>query len=267
MGTVPVMPGGTFSKGAVLRGAPPYKGICVRWAIPLRCWSRGSFLSPEGHSGCGRQENQRLRQRLAEREGRRARVAPFGSGRQAEFASTAQVEGVRWPVARRLRAVPLRGDTPAGATLGRRTRAAARRATALLGVLGAARRPRTGQIAADEIFFGRKACQRAVGRHSPCRLSGRRADRRTAAEGTQEFGQRPRLRQTTRDGGRALAKGLRPVNQQRQQKGQGELPAVTSSPASPGARTRRGRRGCRRRRRRRRAGPRSCPWPGRCRRR
>jgi hypothetical protein len=100
------------------------------------------------------------------------------------------------------------------------TRAAAHKATALLEVLDAASRPRAEQVAADEIFFGKKPCLMAVEQHSLCWLSGRLSEQRTGEEWAKEFGQLPQLRQTTQDGGTALAKGLDLVNQQRQQQGQ-----------------------------------------------
>jgi hypothetical protein len=167
-----------------------------------------------------RHENQTLRDRLAQLERQLAQVVPCDAERQAQFACTAQAEGVSLPVARRLLAVWLRDQTPSVATLGRMTQAVAQKATALLQVLDAASRPRAEQVAADEIFFGRKACLMVVEQHSLCWLSGRLAERRTGEEWAKEFGQLPHLRQTTQDGGTALAKGLDLVNHERQQKSQ-----------------------------------------------
>jgi hypothetical protein len=171
------------------------------------------------------QENQRLLDRIAQLEGQLAQVVPFDVDRQAQFAATAQAEGVSLPVTRRLMAVLLREQTPSVPTLGRWTRAAAGRATALLEVLDAASRPRAEQVAADEIFFGPKPCLMVVEQHSLCWLSGRLTEQRTGEEWAREFGQLPRLRQTTQDGGTALAKGLGLVNQQRQQQGQAPVVA------------------------------------------
>jgi hypothetical protein len=90
--------------------------------------------------------------RLAELEQRLQRAVAITADQQAEFASTAQAEGVSLPVARRLLAVLAGEQTPSVATLGRRTAEAAQRAAALLPVLDAAARPRVEQAAADEIF-------------------------------------------------------------------------------------------------------------------
>jgi len=165
-------------------------------------------------------DNQALRQRVAQLEGQLTQVVPFDRERQAQFASTAQAEGVSLPVARRLMAVLLQENTPAVATLGRMTQAVAQKATALLEVLDAASRPKAHQVAADEIFFGKKPCLMVVEQHRLCWLSGRLTARRTGAEWAKEFRQLPHLQQTTQDGGTALANGLDLVNQERQQQGQ-----------------------------------------------
>jgi hypothetical protein len=122
-------------------------------------------------------------------------------------------------------AVLLRDKTPAVPTLGRMTRAAARKATALLDALDAASRSCAEQVAADEIFFGRTPCLMVVEQHSLCWLSGRLTAQRTGEAWAQELGNLPRLRQTTQDGGTALAKGLELVNGQRQQQGQAAIVA------------------------------------------
>jgi hypothetical protein len=153
--------------------------------------------------------------------------------RLAAFAATAQAEGVSLPVARRLLAPllarPAATDAvakrrlPSVAQLGRWSRQAARRATALLQVLDAQSRPRVEQAAADEIFFGKRPCLMVVEQHSLCWVSGRLVLRRDGAEWAKEFRQLPALRQTTQDGGSGLAKGLATVNAERQQADQPAL--------------------------------------------
>ncbi len=96
--------------------------------------------------------------RLAELEQRLQRAVEITADKQAEFASTAQAEGVSLPVARRLLAVVGGAQTSSVATLGRQTAAAAQRATELLAVLDAAARPRVEQAAADEIFLAGNRC-------------------------------------------------------------------------------------------------------------
>lgn len=96
--------------------------------------------------------------RLAELEQRLQRAVEITEDKQAEFASTAQAEGVSLPVARRLLAVLGGERTPSVATLGRQTAAAAQRATELLSVLDADAHPRVAQAAADEIFLAGDRC-------------------------------------------------------------------------------------------------------------
>jgi hypothetical protein len=96
--------------------------------------------------------------RLAELEQRLQRAVEITTDKQAEFASTAQAEGVSLPVARRLLAVLGGEQTSSVATLGRQTAEAAQRAAELLSVLDAQARPRVAQAAADEIFLDGDRC-------------------------------------------------------------------------------------------------------------
>jgi hypothetical protein len=187
------------------------------------------------------QQLQQLHDRIAELRGHLTELRVFletavvlDDDRLAAFAATAQAEGVSLPVARRLLA-PLLAQPhvggpvgqrrlPSVAQLGRWSRAAARRAEALLEVLDDFSRPRVEQAAADEIFFGPKPCLMVIEQHSLCWVSGRLAERRDGTEWAKEFRQLPNLRQTTQDGGTGLAKGLAIVNAERQQAGQ--APAV-----------------------------------------
>jgi predicted metal-dependent hydrolase len=95
---------------------------------------------------------------LAEQQQRLQRAVEITEDKQAEFASTAQAEGVSLPVARRLLAVLGGKRTPSVATLGRQTAAVAQRATELLSVLDAVARSQVAQAAADEIFLADDRC-------------------------------------------------------------------------------------------------------------
>ena len=139
---------------------------------------------------------------------------------QAQFASTAQAEGVSLPVARRLLAVFLRDDTPTVATLGRLSRQAALRAGPLLKVLDEHARPRVRQAAADEIFFGQKPVLMVVEPESQCWLSGRLSPSRDGEQWAKELEQLPNLEHLVRDGGTGLQNGLARVNQARRQQEQ-----------------------------------------------
>jgi hypothetical protein len=136
---------------------------------------------------------------------------------QAEFASTAQAEGVSLPVARRLLAVFLRDSTPSVAQLGRQSRLAALRAGALLEVFDEHARPRVRQGAADEIFFRQKPVLMVVEPQSQCWLAGRLSQSRDGEQWAKEFEKLSNLEHLVRDGGKGLANGLSRVNQQRRQ--------------------------------------------------
>src|SRR5439155_13362659 len=140
--------------------------------------------------------------------------------RQAEFAATAQAEGVSLPVARRLLQVFLRQRTPSVAQLGRWTQAAAQRSAALLPVLDEQTRPHVRQAVPDEIFVRRQPILMVVEPDSLCWVSGRRVAHRDGVTWAEEFARLPALEQVTKDGGSGLAKGLALANAQRQQDGQ-----------------------------------------------
>jgi hypothetical protein len=144
----------------------------------------------------------------------------LGPEHLACFAATAQAEGVSLPVARRLLWPLLSQRPPSVAQLGRWSHAAAEQAAALLPVLDSVARPRVTQVAADEIFFGRRPCLMVVEQQSLCWLSGRLADNRNGDTWAEEFRHLPNLQQVTRDGGTGLAKGVAQVNQERHSQGQ-----------------------------------------------
>ena len=134
---------------------------------------------------------------------------------QAEFASTAQAEGVSLPVACRLLGVFLRDDTPSVATLGRFSRQAALKAGALLEVFDPHAKPRVHQAAADEIFFGARACLMVVEPESQCWMVGKLSPGRDGEAWAEEFQELPALEHLARDGGTGLANGVARVNEQR----------------------------------------------------
>src|SRR5262245_49876381 len=164
-------------------------------------------------------ENSRLRADGELLRGQLQQGVVLDADHLACFAATAQAEGVSLPVARRLLLPLLPQRPPSVPQLGRWAHAAAQQADALLAVLDAAARPRAEQVAADEIFFGRRPCLMAVEQHSLCWLTGRLADDRSGATWAEELRRWPNLQQVTRDGGAGLAKGVALVNQERQAQG------------------------------------------------
>lgn len=161
------------------------------------------------------QDNDRLRADGEQLRRQLQQAVVLDADQLARFAATAQAEGVSLPVARRLLLPLLKQDTPSVAQLGRWTHALAGKAEALLSVRDEVSRPQVEQVAAAEIFFGRRPCLRRVEQHSLCWLTARLADNRDGATWAEEFRRLPNLKQVTRDGGSGLAKGVAVVNQER----------------------------------------------------
>jgi hypothetical protein len=169
------------------------------------------------------QDNERLRVDRDQLHKQLQHAIVLDDDQLACFAATAQAEGVSLPVARRLLLPFLKQRTPSVATLGRWSQAAARKAESVLSVLDPVTRPQVEQVAADEIFFGRRPCLMVVEQQSLCWLSGRLADNRDGPTWAEEFRRLPNLKQVTRDGGSGLAKGVATVNQERRQRGEAAI--------------------------------------------
>jgi len=161
-----------------------------------------------------------LQTRLRQPQAERSQAVVFTAGLLAEFASTAQAEGVSLPVARRLLTVLLRDNAPSVAQLGRFSRQAGLRAGPLLEVFDEHACPRARQGAADEIFFGQKPVLMVVEPESQCWLCGRLSASRDGEQWAKELEKLPALQHLVRDGGKGLENGLARVNRQRRQDGQ-----------------------------------------------
>jgi hypothetical protein len=173
-----------------------------------------------------RQEALRLRQQLDQLQARcddlqrhREHAIVFDRDKQAEFAATAQAEGVSLPLTRRLLVVCLGRHAPSVAQCGRWAKAAGQRSGALLAALDEFSRPRVHQAVADEIFVRRRPILMVAEPHSLCWVSGRLAEHRDGATWAEEFAKLPALEQVTKDGGQGLANGLGQVNAVRRQQG------------------------------------------------
>jgi len=115
-----------------------------------------------------------------------------------------------------LLAVCLEADTPVRTQLGRWAQAAGRHASAVLQVLDSYSGARARQVAADEIFSGRKPVLMTVEQESLCWLGGYLADNREATTWLAELRKLRAVEQVTRDGGAGLRKGVALLNQERQ---------------------------------------------------
>jgi hypothetical protein len=141
----------------------------------------------------------------------------------AQFVATAQALGASLSTTHSLLHVLLGAATPSRAQLGRLAQDAGRRAGAALAVLDEFSRRRARQVAADEIFTGRKPVLMTVEQDSLCWLGGRLVDRREGQEWAKEFRQLHQAVQVTCDRGQGLRKGLQLVNAERAQQHQPAL--------------------------------------------
>ncbi len=163
-----------------------------------------------------------LQDDLAQLRRQRQQGFVLDEDKQARFAATAQALGVSLSCARALLDVLVGDAAPSLARLGRLGQQAGRQAAALA-VLDEFSRARAKQIAADEIFVGRRPVLMTVEQDSLCWLGGRLAASRDGDEWAKEFQALPAAEQVTRDGGQGLGKGLELVNDRRRQAGQAEV--------------------------------------------
>lgn len=176
------------------------------------------------------EELARLRQQVAdlhaqceELQNRLAAAVIVDRDKQAEFATTGQARGVSLAVLHLLLAVILGTAAPSRAELGRFSRAAGKRAAALLTVLDAHSRSRARQVAADEIFSGHRPILMTIEPESLCWLGGRLADNYGGETWVSEFRALTVAEQVTADGGQGLRHGIALANAERQKAGRPPL--------------------------------------------
>lgn len=167
-----------------------------------------------------RQRLDQQQQRLDHLQQQLRHAVVVDADKQAQFVATAQALGVSLTAAQTLLHVVLGEAAPARATLGRLAQQAAHKAAATIAVLDEFSRPQARQVAADEIFAGRRPILVTIEQDSLCWLSARQAARRDGPQWACEFRQLPALEQVTRDGGQGLRKGLQQVNAERRRVGQ-----------------------------------------------
>lgn len=135
--------------------------------------------------------------------------------RQAQFAATASAMGVSASASHALLEVLLGPKTPSRATLARYAQHAAGLAQQALTVLDEYSRDLAHQVAADEIFTGRRPILMIAEQHSLCWLTGQLSHKRDGEHWVKEFQALPQLQQVTCDGGVGLRRGIALLNEQR----------------------------------------------------
>jgi hypothetical protein len=191
----------------------------------LRRFTRARGLDAVAGTRCG-QRLDHLRQRLAasqatadalRRQLRQAVVV--AADPQAEFAATAQALEVSLSATHALLGLLLRSAGPSRVPLGRLGRPAADCVAEALAELDRCSRPQARQLAADELFVGRRPVLVTVEQDSRCPLGSRLAANRYNTTWAEELSPYPAAEQLTRDGGLGLRKGLEQVNSARRRAG------------------------------------------------
>ena len=165
----------------------------------------------------------RLRHEVDTLRSQLAQAVLITEDKQAEFAALGQAEGVSLPLARRLLQLFLKERTPSVATLGRATKAAARRATAALAVLDDHSNPRVRDAALDELFVGQRPVLMAVELDSLVWAAGRLSPSRDGDAWAEQLRKLPALQFVSRDAGVGLDAGIARLNAERSEKGQEPL--------------------------------------------
>jgi len=203
--------------GDVMRYAQQ-RGVCRQWIYRESTALRNALAT-------ARQENQTLREQLRQERQQRieletqlAKSVVIDAQKQEEVACVGQARGVTLRDCRELLEVLIPGQTLSVAELGRRTQAAGKKAGKLLVVLDELARPRTREVAADEIYV-KDPVLMVVEPESLCWLSGHLSGAVSGPAWEQEFARLPNLEQVMRDGGQGLEKGVALVNAQRQEQG------------------------------------------------
>ncbi len=185
-----------------------------------------SALDPRPHQEeCNhwRRQAADLRAQCQQLQCRLADAVVVDRDKQAEFAATGQACGVSLTVIHVLLTVIVGAAAPSRAELGRLSRAASQRARAVLGVLDRYSRGRARQVAADELYSGRRPILMTIEPESLCWLGGRLADNTSGKTWAPEFRALPDAEQVTADGSVGLRKGVSLISAERQKMGREPL--------------------------------------------
>jgi len=171
-------------------------------------------------------ENADLRTEAAERKRRLDLAVVVDDEKQAELATVGQACGVTLSQCQTLLEVLIpREKILSVPTLGRRTKAAGKKAGALLEVLDEFTQKQVRDGAADEIYV-RDPVLMVVEQESLCWVTGKLSEEVSGEAWSKEFQRLPQLEQVARDGGTGLAKGVELVNAKRQEQEQGQAPLL-----------------------------------------
>jgi hypothetical protein len=198
------------------------RGVCRQWIYREAACLRNALAPTQHTTAALRQQLRQADQQRAELAKRLAQAVLIDPQKQEQFACVGQALGVTLRDCQKLLEVLIPGQTLSVAELGRRTRAAGKKAGQLLAVLDEVARQQVRETAADEIYV-KDPVLMVVEPESLCWLSGKLSDAVSGEVWACEFRQLPNLEQVMRDGGTGLAKGVALVNEERQAEGKNLL--------------------------------------------
>src|SRR5277367_1249525 len=198
------------------------RGVCRQWVYREASSLRNALATARQEIDSLREQLRQALQQQTELEARLAKSVVIDAQKQEELACVGQARGVTLRDCHGLLQVLIPGQTLSVAELGRRTRAAGKKAGKLLAVLDEVARQKVREAAADEIYV-KDPVLMVVEPESLCWLSGRLSDEVSGEAWAKEFTQLPNLEQVMRDGGTGLKKGVEIVNEQRQEQAQSPL--------------------------------------------
>ena len=196
------------------------RGVCRQWLYRESAWVLAILEGTAWRRQIAdlRQQVRDLQEQVAGLEQRLEQAVVLDRDKQAEMACVAQAMGVSLPEVHALLEVLRPGQIASVSSLGRWTKAAGEKSSALLAVLDEYSRAQVRQAAADEIYVTDPVLM-VVEPESLCWISGRLTESVSGKAWAEEFRQLPALEQVTRDGGGGLRNGVAAVNQEHQQQG------------------------------------------------
>jgi hypothetical protein len=187
------------------------RGVCRQYVYREASWLN-DLLAQQVHWQARVRE---LEQRQVEWEQRLAKSVVIDADKQAEVATVGQACGVTLRQCRQLLEVFIPGQVLSRSELGRRTKAAGKKAGELLGVLDELARQKVREAAADEIYV-KDPVLMIVEPESLCWITGQLSEEVSGQAWASAFKVLPKLEQVTRDGGTGLQKGVALTNTARQ---------------------------------------------------
>lgn len=190
------------------------RGVCRQSIYNEAAKLRNALAQARRENEEQREELRKAQQQIADLTACLSQAVVVDAAKQEELACVGQARGVTLRDCRELLEVLIPGRALSVAELGRRTRAAGKKAGQLLAVLDEVARQKVREAAADEIYV-KDPVLMVVEPESLCWLSGQLSQEISGEAWLREFEELPNLEEVMRDGGTGLAKGVALLNAQR----------------------------------------------------